>query len=69
MYNKTIIRFGRRFNSHLDLRIFFFLEGGGVGGGHLLSTHILFIIKTKVTRVKPLRAEETSSYDLGTQFK
>ena len=51
--------------------------GGGIFSPHifyllwgrvLLSTDILFIIKTKVTRVKPLRAEETSSYDLGTQF-
>ena len=57
---------------------FFFVAGGGgifsphifylLWGRVLLSTHILFIIKTKVTRVKPLRAEETSSYDLGTQF-
>ena len=64
----------------LNSEFFFFFCGGGGGGifsphifyllwGRvLLSTHILFIIKTKVTRVKPLRAEETSSYDLGTQF-
>ena len=63
----------------LNSEFFFFFVGGGGGifsphifyllwGRVLLSTHILFIIKTKVTRVKPLRAEETSSYDLGTQF-
>ena len=63
----------------LNSEFFFFFCGGGGGifsphifyllwGRVLLSTHILFIIKTKVTRVKPLRAEETSSYDLGTQF-
>ena len=61
----------------LNSEFFFFVGGGGIFSPHifyllwgrvLLSTHILFIIKTKVTRVKPLRAEETSSYDLGTQF-
>ena len=63
----------------LNSEFFFWWGGGGGGifsphvfyllwGRVLLSTHILFIIKTKVTRVKPLRAEETSSYDLGTQF-
>ena len=55
---------------------FFFFWGGGllsthilfiIGGGGLLFTHILFIIKIKVTRVKPLRAQERTSYDLGTQ--
>ena len=45
MYNKTIIRFGRGFNSHLELRIFsflFFVAGGG--GGQHIYTHILFIV-------------------------
>ena len=60
----------------IELRIFFFFLGGVFsphifyllwGGGVLLSTHILFIIKIKVTREKPLRAEERTSYDLGTQ--
>ena len=60
----------------IELRIFFFFWGGGSSlhtyfiyywGGGLLFTHILFIIKIKVTRVKPLRAQERTSYDLGTQ--
>ena len=77
MYNKTIIDSAVG-SIPIELRIFFFffLGGGGLlsthilfimGGGVLLSTHILFIIKIKVTRVKPLRAEERTSYDLGTQ--